>query len=248
VLRHLPRLHRGGARRRVPGAGRLAGGALRGGAGCPVHARPAERHADRAAPGRGVRGDAGDVHEGCGARLLRGGERAGDPMREASSGALADVDEMVSACAAAGKIFGAGNTQRCIPELQELAARVHAGTYGQIRSATLHGFGGEIVGGGVQALSVLRLLTGAEVTQVNAYSGVMGEEAEQMRAEAIAGGHPQPFDSGLQYSATLTLDTGLVVPCFPVKTSCGGVDVRPSLQHALHCMEAQASSIQLQLY
>ena len=143
-------------------------------------------------------------------------------------GRLADVDEMVTACKSAGKIFGAGNTQRCIPELQELASRLHSGVYGRIVSATLHGFGGEIVGGGCQALSVLRLLTGAEVTQVNAYRGVMSDEADQMRTDAIDGGHPQPFDAGLQYSASLTLSTGLVVPCFPVKTSCGGVDVLTS--------------------
>eukprot|EP01045_Picozoa_sp_COSAG04_P023191 COSAG04_NODE_2720_length_3682_cov_1.276026_1_plen_335_part_10 len=140
-------------------------------------------------------------------------------------GRLSDADDMVAACDAAGIVFGGGNLQRCIPELQELAARIHAGTYGELIGASLHGFGGEIVGGGVQNLSVLRLLTGAEVTQVQAYRWVANEDDEAARDEARAAGHPKappeglaeeaPFDSGANYSAQLTLSNGLTVAASP---------------------------------
>ena len=152
-------------------------------------------------------------------------------------GRLSDADDMVAACDAAGIVFGGGNLQRCIPELQELAARIRAGTYGELIGASLHGFGGEIVGGGVQNLSVLRLLTGAEVTQVQAYRWVANEDDEASRDEARAAGHPKappeglaketPFDSGANYSAQLTLSNGLTVAASPRAQDVGASAKNP---------------------
>ena len=81
-------------------------------------------------------------------------------------GVLKDADAMVSACEAASIMLGGGNAQRCIPALQELALRLRDEVYGTIVGASVHGFQGEIVGGGVQAISVLRLLLNEEVGAV----------------------------------------------------------------------------------
>jgi predicted dehydrogenase len=137
-------------------------------------------------------------------------------------GCLADADAMVAACAARGIILGGGNAQRAIPALQELSARLRGGVYGALSGASVHGFQGEIVGGGVQAISVLRLLLDDEVSAVKAYRAEM-EPDDSARAKAIASGHPEPFDSGLRYSATFTMrDSGMVVPVYPTPVEWGG--------------------------
>ena len=60
-------------------------------------------------------------------------------------------------------VFAGGNLQRAMNEVQEAASRIHNGEFGGIRGASVHGFGGEISGGGCQHISVLRLFTNAEV-------------------------------------------------------------------------------------
>ena len=76
---------------------------------------------------------------------------------------------MVEACAARGVVFAGGNLQRAMNEVQEAASRLHAGEFGEITGASIHGFGGEISGGGCQHISVLRLFTTAEVAEIIAW-------------------------------------------------------------------------------
>ena len=84
---------------------------------------------------------------------------------------LSDADEMVNACEKRGVVFGGGNLQRAMPEVQEAAQRLKAGKYGRPTGMAVHGFGGEISGGGCQHVSVLRLFSGAEVEEVMAWAG-----------------------------------------------------------------------------
>ena len=84
-------------------------------------------------------------------------------------GPLAACDEMVDACAANDVLFCGGNMQVAMPEVQEMAARVRAGDFGPIRSASVHGIAGEYVGGGCQHLAVLARLSGMEVAECTAW-------------------------------------------------------------------------------
>ena len=83
---------------------------------------------------------------------------------------LSDADEMVQACARRGVVFAGGNLQRAKWEVQQAAGRLGAGELGNIRGAAVHGFWGEISGGGCQHLSVLRLFTHSEVEEVIAWA------------------------------------------------------------------------------
>lgn len=82
---------------------------------------------------------------------------------------MADADAMAGACAAAGVVFAGGALTKAYPEVQEAAARLAAGVYGAVVGASVHGWSSEILGAGCQHTSVLRLLTGAEVTAVVAW-------------------------------------------------------------------------------
>jgi len=85
-------------------------------------------------------------------------------------GVLADVDAMIDACTTNGVVFSGGCLQSAMHEVQEVATRLRRGDYGAITAASVHGFCGEIVGGGCQHIGVLRLLTGAEVDRVTAWA------------------------------------------------------------------------------
>lgn len=125
---------------------------------------------------------------------------------------LADADEMVAACASRGIVFAGGNLQRAIYEIQEAAGWIRAGDYGPLTGASVHGWGGEISGGGCQHVSVLRLFTGAEVTEVIAWA----------RPREILEGDS---DAGLIVNARFRLSSGLECPVFGEATPCRGVDV-----------------------
>ncbi len=125
---------------------------------------------------------------------------------------LADVDEMVTACAAAGVVFAGGNMQRAMTEVQQAARRLRAGEFGPIIGACVHRYGGEISGGGCQHVAVLRLLTGAEITEVVA----AGAPEEALRSNC---------DEGLNISGQFRLSSGLVCPVFAAETPYSGVDV-----------------------
>ena len=84
-------------------------------------------------------------------------------------GPLADADAMVDACAQAGVIFAGGNLQRAMGEVQHAAARLRSGEWGRVVGASVHGWQGELLGGGCQHIAVLRLLAQAEVTSAMAW-------------------------------------------------------------------------------
>jgi predicted dehydrogenase len=92
-------------------------------------------------------------------------------------GPVADADEMVDACAAAGIVFAGGALSRAYPQVQETAARLQAGEFGTVVGASIHAWSAEMLGAGCQHTSVLRLLTGAEVVEVVAWC----EELEGMK-------------------------------------------------------------------
>lgn len=125
---------------------------------------------------------------------------------------LSEVDEMVAACGAAGVVFAGGNMQRAMTEVQQAAARLHAGEFGPIIGASVHRYGGEISGGGCQHIAVLRLLTGAEIVEVVA----AGEPEEALHSNC---------DEGLGINGQFRLSNGLVCPIFSGDTPYRGVDV-----------------------
>ena len=125
---------------------------------------------------------------------------------------LQDADAMVEACAKRGVVFAGGNLQRAMNEVQEAASRLHNGEFGDIRGVSVHGFGGEISGGGCQHISVLRLFTNAEVKEIVAW----GTPPEALSAET---------DEGLIINGRFQLTNGLECSVFGTPTPCRGVDV-----------------------
>ena len=125
---------------------------------------------------------------------------------------LADVDEMVDVCTERNVVFAGGNLQRALAEVQEAAAWLRAGDFGELRGASVHAWGGEISGGGCQHIAVLRLLAQAEVTEVIAW----GTPDEALKGDS---------DEGLIINGRLGLNNGLTCPVFGEPTPQRGVDV-----------------------
>ena len=125
---------------------------------------------------------------------------------------LSEVDAMIEECERRGVVFAGGNLQRAMGEVQEAAGWLHAGEYGPLRGASVHGWGGEISGGGCQHIAVLRLFTQAEITQVIAWG---------TPPEARA----RDDDEGLIINGQFLLSNGLVCPVFGRPTPCRGVEV-----------------------
>ena len=125
---------------------------------------------------------------------------------------LSDVDAMVEECETRGVVFAGGNLQRAMSEVQEAAGWLRTGEYGPLRGASVHGWGGEISGGGCQHIAVLRLFAQAEVTQVTAWG---------TPPEALA----RDDDEGLIINGQFSLSNGLVCPVFGQPTPSRGVDV-----------------------
>ena len=125
---------------------------------------------------------------------------------------LKDADAMVEACSERGVVFAGGNLQRAMNQVQEVASRLYNGEFGDIRGASVHGFGGEISGGGCQHISVLRLFTNAEVEEVIAW----GTPSAALDAET---------DEGLIINGRFQLTNGLESNVFGTPTPCRGVDV-----------------------
>ena len=125
---------------------------------------------------------------------------------------LQDADAMVNACAERGIVFAGGNLQRAMNEVQEAAARLHNGEFGDIKGVSVHGFGGEISGGGCQHISILRLFANAEVEEIIAW----GNPSEALNAET---------DEGLIINGHFHLTNGLTCSVFGTQTPGRGVDV-----------------------
>ena len=125
---------------------------------------------------------------------------------------LADVDEMIEVCEQRGVVFAGGNLQRAISEVQEAASWLRTGDYGELRGASVHSWGGEISGGDCQHIAVLRLLAGAEVSEVIAW----GKPEEALKSDN---------DEGLIINGFFRLSNGLDCPVFGELTPSRGVDV-----------------------
>jgi predicted dehydrogenase len=125
---------------------------------------------------------------------------------------LADADQMVEVCGQRGVVFSGGNLQRAMHQVQEAARRLHQGQFGPLQGASVHGFGGEISGGGCQHLSVLRLFAGAEVEEVIAW----GTPPEALEKDD---------DVGLVIHGRFCLSNGLECPVFGTPTPSRGVDL-----------------------
>lgn len=125
---------------------------------------------------------------------------------------LSDVDEMIDICAERGVVFHGGNLQSARSDVQEAARWLRQGDFGEVRGASVHGWGGEISGGGCQHIAVLRLLTQVEITEVVAW----GKPQEALEADE---------DTGLIINGRFTMSTGIAVPIFGEPTPYRGVDV-----------------------
>jgi hypothetical protein len=97
-------------------------------------------------------------------------------------------------------------------EVQQAADRLKNGVYGPIKGAAVHRFGGEIVGGGCQHLSILRLMTGAEVEEVTAW----GRPLAALQQES---------DDGLEINGVFHMSSGIECLVFGGETPYSGVDV-----------------------
>ena len=132
---------------------------------------------------------------------------------------LADADAMVDTCKQNNVIFAGGNLQRAKWDVQQAAQMLHSGELGKIQGAAVHGWGGEISGGGCQHICVLRLLTGAEIEEVIAW----GSPPEALK--------PDKDDQGLNINGRFRLSTGVDCQVFGLEKKYGeqrnrsGVDV-----------------------
>ena len=125
---------------------------------------------------------------------------------------LSDADEMVEACSSRGVVFSGGNLHRAMDEVQEAGSWIRSGKFGEVVGASVHRWGGEISGGGCQHISVLRLLAGAEVSEVITW----GKPQEVLEGDG---------DSGLIVNGMFKMSDGMEVPVFGEETPYGGVDI-----------------------
>ncbi len=125
---------------------------------------------------------------------------------------LADVDAMIEACESRGVVFAGGNLVRAMSEVQEAAAWLRAGDFGELRGAAVHSLSTEISGGGCQQIAVMRLFTGAEVAEVTAWGSPR---------EALESG----TDKDLAINGLFRLSSGIECPVFSSRDPCRGVDV-----------------------
>jgi predicted dehydrogenase len=125
---------------------------------------------------------------------------------------LADVDEMIDVCAERGVVFAGGNLKRASTDIQDAGRWLRAGDYGELCGASVHGWAGEISGGGCQAIAVLRLFADAEVTEVVAW----GTPEEALKSDC---------DENLIIHGHFRLSNGLICPVFGTTTPSRGIDV-----------------------
>ena len=126
---------------------------------------------------------------------------------------LADADEMVAACESNGVLFGGGNLQRAMNQVQEAAGWIREGRFGELIGASSHHWGFQVSGAGCQHVSVLRLFTRSEIEEVVAWG---------WPPEALLTGS----DTGLTIGSIFKLSNGLCCPGFSdVPKEAGGVSV-----------------------
>lgn len=110
---------------------------------------------------------------------------------------LSDADAMVEACEKNKVVFAGGNLQRAKWQVQHAARLLHSGELGKPIGAAVHGFGGEISGGGCQHIAVLRLFLGEEVSEAIAW----GEPEEALANDQS--------DRGLNINGRFRMESGL---------------------------------------
>jgi predicted dehydrogenase len=125
---------------------------------------------------------------------------------------LADADAMVEVCQSKGIVFGGGNLQRAMYEVQEAALWLREGRYGDLIGACIHRYNGEISGGGCQHISILRLFGNAEIEQVMAW----GTPQEALDSDT---------DTGLAINGIFRLTNGLECQIFGPEMPHSGVEV-----------------------
>lgn len=125
---------------------------------------------------------------------------------------LADADAMVEACESKGIVFGGGNLQRAMYEVQEAALWLREGRYGDPIGACMHRFNSEISGGGCQHICVLRLFGNAEIEEVIAW----GAPQEALDSDT---------DIGVTINGVFRLKNGLECQIFGPETPHSGIDV-----------------------
>ena len=128
------------------------------------------------------------------------------------AGKLSDADEMVKACDSRGIVYAGGNLQRAMSEVQEASGMIKRGDFNSLIGASVHRWSGEISGGGCQHISVLRLLTDAEVTEVIAW----GSPADILKSNN---------DDGLSINGFFKMSNGIDCPVFSAETPFKGIDV-----------------------
>ena len=125
---------------------------------------------------------------------------------------LSDADAMVEACESRGIVYGGGNLQRAMYEVQEAAQWIHEGRYGDLTGASIHRFSGEISGGCCQHISVLRLFANAEIDELIAW----GSPQEALESDT---------DVGLTINGVFRMTSGLECQVFGPNMLYSGVDV-----------------------
>jgi predicted dehydrogenase len=125
---------------------------------------------------------------------------------------LSDADEMVESCRSRGVVYSGGNLQRAMPEVQDAAARIESGEFGELIGAAVHRFGGEISGGGCQHIAVLTQLANARVEEVIAWASP---------PEALEG----EDDGGLIIHGRFRLASGLECSVFGSETPLRGISL-----------------------
>ncbi len=128
---------------------------------------------------------------------------------------LSVADRMVEVCEERGALLAGGALIRAYPETQEMAGWLRAGRFGEISGVSMHGWSREISGSGCHTISVLRLMTGAEVTSVTAWAEPLDklesdcdwEVAFNARFELSNGLHCPVFDVGTEATALVELTT-----------------------------------------
>ena len=136
---------------------------------------------------------------------------------------LSNADAMVDECARRGVIFSGGALIRAIPEVQEAAKWIREGRFGQLTGAAVLNWRGEISGSGCHTISVLRLLTGAEVEEVIGWGTPDDTSSETLmrHASVLAG----DCDWGLTVNGRFKLSNGIDCPVFGKTFERGCVDV-----------------------
>jgi len=142
---------------------------------------------------------------------------------------LSDADLMVETCKSKGIVLAGGNLQRAMHEIQEAAQRIRDGVYGEIIGASVNGYGGEISGGGCQAISVLRLITNSEIEEVMCWGThvdvIKGNSDRQQAIEISKAAVNQEEDTGIVINGRFTMQNGISTNVFGTATPYGGVDV-----------------------